>query len=305
MPPKKEVKKRGRKPKNKTAVPKTINEDNETVMIHLALSKDDVNDVLPEEDDSDKKINGKKKKSLLNEQITNRTTNLSKKKKKSCDDDCEKCQEYQRQIDDLNKKLADVTGIDNTMEERIMESNVKFIDSITNKKIKWKTTTDIACWHCTETFDSMPCVAPDRYVNEKYFVFGCFCSFNCVLTYILKMSDHRVWERIALLHHLLFDLFGEDKIISPAPIDIRVLTKFGGVVGIEQFRKGSVIWNKDYKYIIPPMTPIIPLIEETKSGRDMNAGIKAKEKLKGMKLRRSKPIVEENSLMRSMGITAQ
>ena len=44
---------------------------------------------------------------------------------------------------------------------------------------KWPEKTNIHCWWCTLKFDTPPVSLPNKFYNKKFYVFGCFCSFNC------------------------------------------------------------------------------------------------------------------------------
>jgi hypothetical protein len=55
---------------------------------------------------------------------------------------------------------------------------LKLIDNNTMKIIE-QHRTDICCWWCTYSFDTYACFIPEKFYNDTYYVFGCFCSFNC------------------------------------------------------------------------------------------------------------------------------
>ena len=58
---------------------------------------------------------------------------------------------------------------------------VNFVYS--NDKI-WPIQTDLHCMYCVHKFDNIPCGIPTKYSNEKFYLKGCFCSFNCAAKYI-------------------------------------------------------------------------------------------------------------------------
>jgi len=118
--------------------------------------------------------------------------------------------------------------------------------------------TRIVCWWCTYEFDSDPIFLPESYIDDKFYVLGCFCSFNCALSYNLNLNDYKIWERISLLNKMYYMTFGKYDIIKPAP-SREILEKFGGSISIEEFRKSLL---KEYRLVFPPMIPIIPFIEE-------------------------------------------
>jgi len=136
--------------------------------------------------------------------------------------------------------------------------DMKLIDSKTGKKIVSKT--DIACWWCCYNFDNTPCFIPDKYVNDNYYVFGCFCSYGCAMAYNLNMNDYKVSIRSGLLKDMYYKMFGTTKTgISPAK---EILEKFGGPMKIEDFRNIENSKKKEYKVKIPSMIALAYECEE-------------------------------------------
>lgn len=121
--------------------------------------------------------------------------------------------------------------------------------------------TNIACWHCTYNFDTLPCFIPDRYVNGKFYVFGCFCSYSCAMKYNRSLGDYRVETRRSLILDLCNTIFGSTQMCVEA-YDKEVLEKFGGPMTIDQFRDNNLICKKEYKLNIPPVIPLVATIEE-------------------------------------------
>ncbi len=118
-----------------------------------------------------------------------------------------------------------------------------------------------ACWWCTYEFDNEPCYLPDRYGDNKYYVFGCFCSFNCALAYNINLRDYKVWERISLLNQLYYDSTKTNEIIDIAPSK-EILKKYGGILTIEEYRKNFLIKTKKYLILPHPIIVTNPVIEE-------------------------------------------
>jgi hypothetical protein len=122
--------------------------------------------------------------------------------------------------------------------------------------------TNIVCWWCTYNFDTLPCFIPERYVNSKYYVFGCFCNFSCAYAYNQNLCDYKVSIRAGLLNQMYSSIF---KISTPIPIapPRELLEKFGGELSIEQFRDRSLLIRKEFRINLPPMVPLIPIVDET------------------------------------------
>lgn len=144
-------------------------------------------------------------------------------------------------------------------EIKIYPSSVKLFDKQDNEFVPKKTT--ISCWWCTHTFDNLPCYIPTKITDNKFSVFGCFCSFNCACSYNLNINDNKVWERYTLLK-LLYYKINHDKIISIKDIEINpagpkeLLEKYGGSMNIVDYRKNCKIMGREYHKLIPPFIPL-------------------------------------------------
>lgn len=145
-------------------------------------------------------------------------------------------------------------------ENKYIPMNINLIDNNTGKSLIVDKT-NLSCWWCTYSFDSMPCFIPERFDNDKYYVFGCFCTFNCAASYNLNMGDYKINDRYSLIKKLYQYLYDTDDEIIIAPTK-EVLEKFGGPLSIIDYRKNFKYCNKEYKLLMPPMVPIIPYIEE-------------------------------------------
>lgn len=204
-----------------------------------------------------------------------------------------KLQETIRKLEEEVKSLKHELTLSSVLVDRKVAYPVdlNLIDVINGKTVV-KDCTDIACWHCSEHFNGPPSFLPDRYNNDTYYVFGCFCSDECAAGYNdFTLRDYKSEERLSLLEDMHRIRFGNDSQIG-APIKKEVLTKFGGPVTLEQFRDAS-LKRKNYRYILPPMTSVTPIIEESSdsaisSARRYNPRLKIKEG--EYRLKRSKPL---------------
>ena len=116
-------------------------------------------------------------------------------------------------------------------EKLIMRKNLnkiqyEFIDS--NSKGEWPKSTNIYCMWCCHPFDGPPCAIPVKYIDNIFYVGGCFCSFNCAASYNFQDSkSNEVWERYSLLNLLYKKIFDKPFTkIKPAP-PREVLAIFG------------------------------------------------------------------------------
>ena len=171
------------------------------------------------------------------------------------------------QLTELKNDVCSDSAIGITKETKTKLLNLKLINIKDDKYIVCEKT-DIACWWCTYNFDTMPCFLPDKYVNDVYYVFGCYCSYNCALSYNINMGDYRISVRTALLRKLYSKIFSlDDKLIEEHLIMAppkELLEKFSGEDGltIEQFRNKSLMCTKEYKLSLPPIIPLLPKMEE-------------------------------------------
>jgi hypothetical protein len=130
-----------------------------------------------------------------------------------------------------------------------------------SKMCEWPQSTSIACYWCCHQFNTVPFGIPVKYCNEKFHVFGCFCSLECAAAYNFDSleSTDEVWERYNLLN-LLSRRLGYKPLVKAAPNKL-ALKMFGGHLDIETFRQ-----NFESKKILsinfPPMMTITQQIEE-------------------------------------------
>jgi len=127
---------------------------------------------------------------------------------------------------------------------------------------KWPTNTSISCWWCCHSFDNMPLGLPQKRLSRKFLVTGCFCSFNCALAYNINLADFKVSERTSLLKYLFRAFYPlEDDNFSPAPSRV-VLQKFGGNTTIGEYRFNFEVPSKEVRVLMPPIISMPPQIEE-------------------------------------------
>lgn len=139
----------------------------------------------------------------------------------------------------------------------------------------WPEKTNIKCWWCTLSFETVPCFIPTKFHNGKYTILGCFCSFNCAMAYNLYSLDQNQHERLrkcSLLHTLYYEIHGETeqvKEILPAPPK-EVMIGYGGKLTIEQYRDLIKECNiSSYKIIYPPISGISFQLEDiSKNGNN-------------------------------------
>ena len=165
-----------------------------------------------------------------------------------------------------------------------------------NKCEEWPQNTAIACYWCCHKFPTVPYGLPIKHHNGKFYVYGCFCSLECVTAYNFnsKEKSDEMWERYNLIN-LLSRKLGGKSIVRQAP-PREALVMFGGKFSIEEYRK-YINTTKLLTINFPPMMTITQQIEEI-NDCDVNSEYryipidqdrlnKYKEKLT---LKRSKPL---------------
>jgi len=215
---------------------------------------------------------------------------------------------YKEQIAINNKKDIYIEKLkelkDGTKTSEIFDSDIqkdlikhpiklKLIDNNTMKIIE-QHRTDICCWWCTYNFDTYACFIPEKFYNDTYYVFGCFCSFNCAASYNLSMNDYKVMERYALIKKLYnYNAEKRNKLAPPK----EVLQKYGGIVTIESYRQNFITCDKNYRINLPPLVSLNHVIEEItiekNENKDSHANI--------VDLKKKLPKVK-NNLFNTMGI---
>jgi hypothetical protein len=203
-------------------------------------------------------------------------------------------------------------GLENIKEEsctelKVLELLKDFEEK--NKNNEWPSNTSISCYWCCHKFDNPPFGIPVNYKNNKFEVFGCFCSLECAAMHNFKENDNidEMWERYNLINLMCRELNMGDY-VKPAP-DRLSLKMFGGFMDIDKFRSYFKT-NKIININFPPMTSISQQLEEINE-YELNSDLKYvpidndrinkyKEKIL---FKRSKPLINpKTSLESSMNL---
>lgn len=131
-----------------------------------------------------------------------------------------------------------------------------------NKRNEWPKTTNLHCFWCCHSFDSIPWGIPIKYTNDVFQVDGNFCSPECAAAYNFEQKDFSMWERYMLLN-LLYNKVNAPKYqkLKLAP-PRRMLVQYGGNMIIDDFRRYCHNYSKDYIVSFPPMISIPTIAEE-------------------------------------------
>ena len=271
-----EKKGRGRPRKTGSNNNKTVNqvksednsahEEEEDLILHL--------EIYDEKSSETKDINIKS--AIMKESVisSDEENDIFQKKDKTASESSE--ENYSHYLNELKKKDAiikklktDLMNASNMSDKQpigILKSskmkiiNNKLIYSDKSNRINICDKTDISCWWCAHNFETVPCFLPDRYLNDKYYVFGCFCTPSCVLAYNLNMNDYRMNIRMALIKKLYGNLYPKENI--PVAPQRELLRKFGGDMTINEFRDDNMLLKKEFKVSMPPVIPLLLTVEE-------------------------------------------
>jgi hypothetical protein len=276
-------KKRGRKPKKVIEnVQKYIVKD-EPIILHLPIKTPQNNEIyIPKPFINMDKFNSKYK-DIDNDIKPNLETSIT-------------------EVNVINKYNELCSEYNNVIErDKVFPIFLEFIEN--NKKKKWPDSTSIDCLWCCHEFDNFPFGIPIKKYEETYYMFGNFCSAECVSAYNFDNNNScESFERYSLINYL----YSNDKEIKVAGPRLS-LKKFGGQLSITEFRNNNNIYSKNYKLLLPPMISLIPLVEEVnlidnKISIDNNDNLFNLDDSE-LKLRRSKPLPESyNTLENCMNL---
>jgi hypothetical protein len=116
-----------------------------------------------------------------------------------------------------------------------------------------------ACFWCTCDFDNPPIYIPKHYLKESYHVYGCFCTPECGVAYLMNENiDSSIkFERYHLMNHIYAKVYNYTKNIKPSPSPFYMLEKYYGNLSINEYR--ALIRNDRLFLIVDkPLTRIMP-----------------------------------------------
>jgi hypothetical protein len=120
-----------------------------------------------------------------------------------------------------------------------------------------------ACFWCTYEFDNPPIYIPKNFIKDAYNVYGCFCSPECAVAYLMEenIDSSTKFERYHFINHLYAKIYNYTKNIKPAPNPYYMLDKYYGNLSIQEYR--SLFKNERLFLIVDkPLTRILPELHE-------------------------------------------
>jgi hypothetical protein len=171
----------------------------------------------------------------------------------------------------INKKPEDISsellpkenGIKNNEKDNIKNIWKKLKQLDNDLHFNTITNNNSACFWCTCDFNSHTIYIPSHFVKESYKVYGCFCSPECAVAYLMNENiDSSVkFERYSLINNLYGKIFESTQNIKPAPNPYYLLDKYYGNMTIQEYR---TLLKSDRLFLVidKPITKVLPEIHE-------------------------------------------
>jgi hypothetical protein len=249
------IKKRGRKPKGGKIVQQVVpnepvQEDKPNIILHLKCSMKDL--LIPNQNTSfiESYNFHAAKNDLTYEIIANENINTFNDKTNTSISNLDNEYDYDNDDDsickDVNKEIW--------KKLKQLEHNLH-INNVNNKRS--------ACFWDTCEFDNPPIYIPKHFINDTYHVYGCFCSPECGVAYLMNenIDSSTKFERYHLFNHIYSKIYDYKKNIKPAPNPFYMLEKYYGNLSIQEYR--SLLRNERLFLIVDkPLTRILPELHE-------------------------------------------
>jgi hypothetical protein len=250
-----QLKKRGRKPKGGKIIHQVVSneihkQDKQNVILHLKCSMKDLNNTNQTNYlvESYNFIGGKNDLSydiIGSENINTVNTFYNDKVTSNFDNDYD---------DDNDDVVCKNSSKEIWKKLKQLENNLH-INNVNNKRS--------ACFWDTCEFDNPPIYIPKHFINDSYHVYGCFCSPECGVAYLMNenIDSSTKFERYHLFNHIYSKIYDYKKNIKPAPNPYYMLEKYYGNLSIQEYR--SLLRNERLFLIVDkPLTRILPELHE-------------------------------------------
>ena len=241
-------KKRGRKPKGGKIINNPLEKSKESeyitenVILHLKCNTEDLN-------------NG----DISNNIGTIDDNNLTFHVLNENNDDTS----FQEYDDDNNNLKEEFTNSVVPTTDSVKHISNKIIELQKNFYFNDIQNNNSSCFWCTCDFDHSCIHIPKYKLNDKYHVYGCFCTPECAVAYLMKeqIDSSQKYERYQLINFLYNDIYNININIKPAPDPHYLLEKFMGNLTINEYRQ---LLRQDRLFIVvdKPITRILPEIYE-------------------------------------------
>lgn len=299
-------KKRGRKPKGGKIIQQVIPVDSQindkpNVILHLKCSMKDLQNSINSNTVESYAFNAKHNLCydvIGGENINSVNTyfndknNMSSNALKTVSNGANNCFNDYNYDDDDNDD-DDNTNKDATKEIwkklKQLEHNLH-INNVNNKKS--------ACFWDSCDFDNPPIYIPKHFINGTYHVYGCFCSPECGVAYLMNenIDSSTKFERYHLFNHIYTKIYDYKKNIKPSPNPHYMLEKFYGNLSIQEYR--SLLRNERLFIIVDkPLTRILPELHDDNDDFILNSKIIPSNNNYQLKSRMQKKKTNKNSIL--------
>ena len=306
------LKKRGRKPKGgkiiqQSQLLETQKNDKPNVILHLKCSMKDLQnmsntvdviesyafnkannlcyDVIGGENINSSNLNNNNNSSNLN---NNNNNSLNSNKIDENDYDYNYDDENTNDSNDSND-IKESTTKELWKKLKQLEHNLH-INNVNNKKS--------ACFWDTCDFDNPPVYIPKHFINGTYHVYGCFCSPECGVAYLMNenIDSSTKFERYHLFNHIYSKMYDYKKSIKPAPNPYYMLEKYYGNLSIQDYR--ALLRNERLFLIVDkPLTRILPELHDDNDDFILNNKIIPSNNNYQLKSRMQRKKPTKNSIM--------
>tara|TARA_E500000178_G_scaffold339974_1_gene382136 strand:+ start:3267 stop:4175 length:909 start_codon:yes stop_codon:yes gene_type:complete len=164
--------------------------------------------------------------------------------------------------DNLNINNSNTfNNIEKKTDEKDIHNKIKSLASSLHSNIIPNKIAD--CFWCHSQFDGPPVYIPKNKYNEKFNVYGNFCSPECACAFLFNQNidTSQKFERYQLLNHIYSGIYKYTYFIKPAPSPFYLLNKYLGNLSIEEYRKINKT-NQLISIIDKPMTRNFPELFE-------------------------------------------
>lgn len=164
--------------------------------------------------------------------------------------------------------------LENSAMNRVVDSMMEYTEAKKHKK--WPKQVNIACYWCSEFFETVPVGIPVKVETKKvgtgkkqktrniYYCEDNYCTFECATADLFDKKKGNFRERYSLLCSLYKDandLPKMKKIKSAFPK--KALDRYGGPYSIDKFRELSKVSGLIYTVVDPPMVPVLSQLESS------------------------------------------
>ena len=290
------MKKRGRKPKGGKIIQQVIPTENLTndkpnVILHLKCSMKDLHNSA-NSNNVDSYTFGTKNELCYDiigsENINSVNTYYNDKNNvNSLKNSNSSFNDYEDEDDDCNINKDATKEIWKKLKQ--LEHNLH-VNNVNNKKS--------ACFWDSCDFDNPPVYIPKHFINGTYHVYGCFCSPECGVAYLMNenIDSSTKFERYHLFNHIYSKIYDYKKNIKPSPNPHYMLEKFYGNLSIQEYR--SLLRNERLFIIVDkPLTRILPELHDDNDEFILNNKIIPSNNNYQLKSRMQKKKSNKNSIL--------